>query len=419
MQTSTRAFLSLGTNVGDRLTNLGRAVRELGETAGIEVVDVSPVYESAALGPGNVVAESEPAHLNCAVLIETGLGAPGLLAQTQRIELAMGRGEHARWAPRVIDIDIVLFGDERIATPELTVPHPSMLERAFVLRPLVDLDGGLAVAGAGRVAALLPNLGWQGCELYAPAVALREAAATDGLIAHGIAIVGAGRMGTAIAGALRTGGVAVDGPLGRRASANDARIVLLCVPDREIAAAAAAVAPGRMVGHCSGAATLAPLAPHESFSMHPLMTVSRDRAADFRGAGCAIAGSSPAARAVAVSIGRILGMRPVEVADADRALYHAAATMASNYLVTLESVAEALAARTGVSREMLVPLVRASVENWSANGAAALTGPIARGDRATVERQRAAIEAREPELLALWDALARHTSSLAAGLRKP
>jgi predicted short-subunit dehydrogenase-like oxidoreductase (DUF2520 family) len=110
-------------------------------------------------------------------------------------------------------------------------------------------------------------------------------------------------------------------------------------------------------------------------------------------------------------------MQPVEIADGDRALYHAAATMASNYIVTLECMAERLAGRVGVSREMLAPLARASLENWIAQGRDALTGPIARGDVETVERQRAAIDAREPELLALWDALVLHTTELAAGPR--
>jgi 2-amino-4-hydroxy-6-hydroxymethyldihydropteridine diphosphokinase len=173
VKTPTRAYLSLGTNLGDRLANLGRAVRELAGTDGMDVVAVSSVYETAALGPGNVVVGTEPAHLNCAVLIETQLSAPALHVETQRIERAMGRGAHERWEARVIDIDLLLFGDERISTAELTVPHASMFERAFVLRPLVDLDADLTVAGVGRLAELLPALRWQGCELFAAAHTLR------------------------------------------------------------------------------------------------------------------------------------------------------------------------------------------------------------------------------------------------------
>src|SRR2546423_11315828 len=105
-----------------------------------------------------------------------------------------------------------------------------------------------------------------------------------------IAIVGAGRLGRALARALREAGVDVDRPLGRQADVAGAPVVLLCVPDSAIAQAAAAVAPmpGRLVGHCSGASTLAPLAPHEGFSMHPLMTVAGEQTM-FAGAGCAVA----------------------------------------------------------------------------------------------------------------------------------
>ncbi len=415
MTTPTRAYLSLGTNLGDRLTNLAGAVRALMDAHDVDVIDVSPVYETAPLGSEGVVVATEPAYLNCAIVIDTKLSAPALRAETLRIEHAMGRGAHGRWESRVIDIDLVLFGDERIATSELTVPHASMFERAFVLRPLVDLDADLSVAGVGRLTKLLPNLMWQGCDLYAPADTLRAVRTSADLLAHGVAIVGRGQLGTALAEELRTAGVMVTGPLGRGATADAASVVLLCVPDREIATAAAAVAPGRFVGHCSGVATLEPLAPHEAFSMHPLMTVVRASAPQFRGAGCAVAGSTPPARAVADALGRILGMRPVEIADSDRALYHAAATMASNYVVTLECAAELLAGRVGVSREMLAPLARTSLENWIAHGPEALTGPIARGDVDTVERQRAAINAREPDLLVLWDALVRHTAQLAAG----
>ena len=87
----------------------------------------------------------------------------------------------------------------------------------------------------------------------------------------------------------------------------------------------------------------------------------------------------------------------VEVADEDRAAYHAAASIAANFLVTLEGAAERLAATAGVPRELLVPLARAALENWAANGAEqALTGPVARGDEATIARQREAIERARP-----------------------
>ena len=231
-----------------------------------------------------------------------------------------------------------------------------------------------------------------------------------------LAIVGAGRLGRALADAMRGAELRVIGPLGRGANAQDADIVLLCVPDAAIAAAARAVTPRprRFVGHCSGLSTLAPLEPHEAFSMHPLMTVAGGVSVSFAGAGCAVAGSTERALAVSIALAESLRMRPFEVADADRPAYHAAASLASNYLVTLEGAAERLGKTAGVERELFVPLVRTAVENWARLGArTALTGPIARGDTATAERQRGAVAARAPELLPLWDALATATRTLA------
>ena len=230
-----------------------------------------------------------------------------------------------------------------------------------------------------------------------------------------VAIIGNGRLGRALAAALGKAGMKVEGPMGRGADGGNAPIVLLCVPDAAIADAARAVSArdGRLVGHCSGASTLAPLAPHEAFSMHPLMTVS-DEGARFDGAGCAVAGSTPRAREIASALARRLGMRPFAIADSDRELYHAAASMASNYLVTLEDAAERLGALVGLPREHLAPLARAALENWARLGARqALTGPIARGDDTTVARQRAAVAARAAGVLPLWDAMADATRAVA------
>jgi len=231
-----------------------------------------------------------------------------------------------------------------------------------------------------------------------------------------IVIVGAGRLGTALTAALDAAGLDVRGPLGRGATAEGAAVVVLCVPDREIAAAAAAIAPGPLVGHCSGATGLAPLAPHEAFSLHPLMTVPANAAPGvLAGAGCAIDGATPRALEIAERLAAVLGMRATRIAEEDRVAYHAAASIASNFLVTLEGAAERLAATAGVDRELLAPLVRAAVEDWAARGAAdALTGPIARGDEETVARQRAAVEERAPDLLRLFDALADATRVVAA-----
>ena len=196
-----------------------------------------------------------------------------------------------------------------------------------------------------------------------------------------LAIVGRGRLGSALAVALASAGCDVTGPLGRGADGRGADAVLLCVPDGQIKAAASLIAPGPLVGHCSGATTLAPLAPHEAFSLHPLMTVTPE-GARFAGAGAAIAGGTARATALAEGLAAALGMRAVVVADEDRGAYHAAASIASNLLVTLEAAAERIAVSAGVDRALLVPLVRATVDNWAALGAErALTGPVARGRR--------------------------------------
>lgn len=223
-----------------------------------------------------------------------------------------------------------------------------------------------------------------------------------------IAVVGAGRLGTLLASKLDAGP-----PRGRGATCDDAEIILLCVPDDEIANAAAVIAPrlGLLVGHCSGARTLEPIleSRHEAFSLHPLMTVTED-GGELDGAWAAIAGSTPTALRLATGLTLRLGLRPFEVDDADRPAYHASASVASNFLVTLEAFAE----RLGTDREALAPLVRATVENWAAVGPQrALTGPVARGDQGTVARQREAVLERTPELVDLFDALVTATEQLA------
>ena len=230
----------------------------------------------------------------------------------------------------------------------------------------------------------------------------------------GIAIVGEGRLGRALASAMIGAELRVIGPLGRGADGRGADIVLLCVPDAAIADAARVITSGPLVGHCSGITSLASLAPHEAFSMHPLMTVAGNASVSFAGAGCAVVGSTDHARDVAVSLAKRLRMRAFALRESDRELYHAAASMASNYLVTLEGAAERLMSVVGVERELLVPLVRAAVENWARLGArGALTGPIARGDAATAARQRSAVAKHAAEMLPLWDAFAAATKSLA------
>jgi predicted short-subunit dehydrogenase-like oxidoreductase (DUF2520 family) len=178
------------------------------------------------------------------------------------------------------------------------------------------------------------------------------------------------------------------------------------------------VPPLHFVGHVSGATTLDALAPArergaETFSLHPLQTIL-DGSADLTGAPGAVSGSSAAALRLAERLAGRLGMRPFEVPEERRAAYHAAASIASNLLVALEESSAELLDRIGIedARELLAPLVLRTAANWAERGPEALTGPIARGDEATVARQRAAVEERTPELLALWDALEGSTREL-------
>ena len=225
-------------------------------------------------------------------------------------------------------------------------------------------------------------------------------------------VVGRGRMGAALTHALRDAGVAVRGPLGRGASGADAAIVILCVPDREIAAASAMISGPAIVGHASASAELSLLAPHERFMMHPLLSVVGE-GAPFAGAACAVDGSTARALGVAQSFALRLGMRARRIAPEQRALYHAAASAASNFLTTVEGMAERLASLAGLDRADLVPLVRSALDNWSERGVhGALTGPVARGDEETVAKQRAAVAAAAPDQLPLWDALVDATRTL-------
>jgi predicted short-subunit dehydrogenase-like oxidoreductase (DUF2520 family) len=240
-----------------------------------------------------------------------------------------------------------------------------------------------------------------------------------------VGILGPGRVGTALARALRDAGVDVDGPAGRGERPERCDAIVLCVPDAEIPAAAEAVtAAAPLVGHTSGATPLSALAHAgvPAFGLHPLQSFAQP-GVRFEGAGAAVAGTTPEALEFAVRLAERLGMTPFEIDDEGRAAYHAAASVASNFLVTLQAAAETIAAGAGLGREearaLLTPLVRQTVENVGELGPeAALTGPVARGDDATIEAQRAAVEEVAPQLLELFDELVRQTRAL-AGQRSP
>jgi predicted short-subunit dehydrogenase-like oxidoreductase (DUF2520 family) len=216
-------------------------------------------------------------------------------------------------------------------------------------------------------------------------------------------VIGTGRAGGAISGRLRERGLRVtDG----RQPGSTAELILLCVPDAAIAAVAAATPPGPWIGHVSGATRLSALDPHQRrFSVHPLQTLTRDRGPEqLDGAWGAISGESAEAVARARWLAETLGLRPFEVADADRTLYHAAAVIGGNFLVTLHDVAARLLDEVNAPPEAIVPLMTRTIENGFD-----LTGPIARGDWSTVEAHLAALEERDPDLVPLYQALAEAT----------
>jgi predicted short-subunit dehydrogenase-like oxidoreductase (DUF2520 family) len=212
-------------------------------------------------------------------------------------------------------------------------------------------------------------------------------------------VIGRGRVGSAVAARLEERGV----PLREQ----DAELTLLCVPDTAIRGAVQGLTPGDgWIGHVSGATPLAALDPHtRRFGLHPLQTFTHARGPQqLDGAFAAVTAETDEARERGFELGRLLGLRPFELADEARPLYHAGAAMASNYLVTLHRVAAELFVAAGAPPEALVPLMKRTIENDFE-----LTGPIERGDWETVEAHREAIRSTRPELEPLYDVLAEAT----------
>jgi 2-amino-4-hydroxy-6-hydroxymethyldihydropteridine diphosphokinase len=150
-----KAALSLGSNVGDARANVARAVEAL-ERGGAHVVARSADYRTAPWGP---VAQDW--FVNACVIVETALAPTELLALCKGVEREIGRTDGVRWGPRVVDVDILTYDDLELALPGLAVPHPHMLERAFVLVPLLDADPGFRVRGE-PIADAAARLGGEG-----------------------------------------------------------------------------------------------------------------------------------------------------------------------------------------------------------------------------------------------------------------
>lgn len=214
-------------------------------------------------------------------------------------------------------------------------------------------------------------------------------------------VIGRGRVGSAVAARLEERGVELR-PEG-------ADVVLLCVPDSAIAAAVQyqTLVVSQWVGHTSGATPLSALGQHERrFGLHPLQTFDRSgRPQQLDGAHAAVTGETDGAREIGRELARLLGLEPFDLDDADRALYHVGAAIASNYLVTLHRAASELFDEVGAPPAGLEPLMRRVIDNGFE-----LTGPIARGDWETVERHLDAIRERKPRLEPLYRVLAEATA---------
>jgi 2-amino-4-hydroxy-6-hydroxymethyldihydropteridine diphosphokinase len=159
----TRAYLGLGSNLGDRLENLRRAL-DLLEERGVRTLRNSRVYETDPVG-----GPEQPDYLNAVAEVEAPGSARELLAACLEVETDMGRVREERWGPRIIDIDVLTFGDQTIDEPDLQVPHPRMHERGFVLIPLLELDADPPLPGDRRVSELrLGSLTLGGVRIHAP-----------------------------------------------------------------------------------------------------------------------------------------------------------------------------------------------------------------------------------------------------------
>lgn len=154
-RSSEAAFVGLGANLGDARRALDAAFGALASLPGTRLRAASSLYRSAPIDA------SGPDYLNAVVLIDTRLAPLALLRQLQLIEHRHGRERPYRHAPRTLDLDLLLYGRRRIATQALTVPHPRLAERAFVLRPLAELAPQLVLPGLGPIDALLPQVAGQ------------------------------------------------------------------------------------------------------------------------------------------------------------------------------------------------------------------------------------------------------------------
>ena len=169
-KTGVTLYLGLGSSLSDRAANLRDALARL-QSPDFRIVAVSSLYESPHLGLKPTDAERYPAHLNCAAKAETTLAPLEVLARIREAEDAGGRQRSERWGPRTIDIDLLLYDNLTLQSEELIVPHPGLLDRAFVLRPLAELAPDLVLPDGAAIAQRLnaPEIAGQALERKAGA----------------------------------------------------------------------------------------------------------------------------------------------------------------------------------------------------------------------------------------------------------
>lgn len=159
------AYLGLGSNLGDRLTNLQRAVDALRDASGVRIASSSRVWETEPVG-----GPPQPEYLNAVIRVETDRSPHELLEACRTVERALGRVRTERWGPRTIDVDVLIYDDETVDAPDLLVPHPRMTERAFVVLPLLELEPDLALPDGRRLREL--RLETSGAQPFAPPLAV-------------------------------------------------------------------------------------------------------------------------------------------------------------------------------------------------------------------------------------------------------
>jgi predicted short-subunit dehydrogenase-like oxidoreductase (DUF2520 family) len=222
-------------------------------------------------------------------------------------------------------------------------------------------------------------------------------------------VVGAGRVGSAVAARLADS-ISVR-LTGRELELGDPDLVLLCVPDRVISEVAAAIPPGPWIAHTSGARTLDALDPHvRRFGLHPLQTIVSGRGPEqLDGAWAAVSGENDEALAAGFALAGLLRLHPFELDDEEHPLYHAAAAIASSFLVSIHWAAAELFEEAGAPPRALLPLMQRTMDNDFE-----LTGPLTRGDWETVERHLEVIRERRPDLEPMYRALTEMTATVAA-----